>query len=122
MFTLDKSALTQVREAGDEPYTRALSVGETMTLPDGQGSLTFDGVSRFANFQVAYDPGKELSLLAAVMLLVGLTTSLCVRRRRTWVRVTRLDETGPGGLSTVEIAGLSLTRRTPPTPKRTLFG
>lgn len=114
VFSLDKSALTQVREEGGKPYSRALSVGETMTLPDGQGSLTFDGVSRFANFQIAYDPGKEISLLAAVMLLVGLTTSLCVRRRRTWVRVTCLDETGPGRVSRVEIAGLSLTRRATP--------
>ena len=38
-----------------EPFTQALRVGETMTLPGGQGSVTFDGVSRFANFQIAHD-------------------------------------------------------------------
>ena len=70
VFTLDKTRLEQVREAG-KPFAQALQVGDTMTLPEGQGSLTFDGVSRFANFQIAYDPGKEISLIAAVMLLVG---------------------------------------------------
>lgn len=39
-----------------------------MRLPDGAGSVTFDGVARFGNFQVAYDPGKEV-LAAAVLLL-----------------------------------------------------
>ncbi|WGX99504.1 cytochrome c biogenesis protein ResB [Nocardioides sp. L-11A] len=107
VFALDRDGLTQVR-AGDEPFSRALSVGETMTLPDGQGSLTFDGVSRFANFQIAYDPGKEIALVAAVLVLVGLTLSLLVRRRRLWVRVT---PTPAGGL--VEVAGHSLTRRPP---------
>lgn len=74
-----------------------------MTLPDGQGSLRFDGVSRFANFQIAYDPGKEISLAAAVLLFVGLSASLAIRRRHLWVRV------GPGGL--VEVAARSVTRR-----------
>lgn len=110
VFTLDKTDLKQVREDG-RPFARALSVGETMTLPDGNGSLTFDGVSRFANFQIAYDPGKEISLVAALMLLVGLTGSLAIRRRRIWVRVT---EHGAGGPTTVETASQPLTRRGAP--------
>lgn len=109
VFTLDKDQLTQVRRNG-QPLSQALSVGETMRLPGGQGSITFDGVSRFANFQVAYDPGKEITLVAAVILLVGLTASLVIRRRRIWLRM------GPAGdgESQVEIARYSLTRREPP--------
>ncbi|MGD9961825.1 cytochrome c biogenesis protein ResB [Nocardioides sp.] len=110
VFTLDKAQLQQVTEAG-KPFRQALAVGDTMTLPDGQGSLTFDGVSRFANFQIAYDPGKEISLLAAVMLLLGLTASLCIRRRRIWVRVS---STPDASVTVVSLAGLSLTRRPPP--------
>jgi cytochrome c biogenesis protein len=60
-------------------------------------------VSRFANFQVARDPGKEISLVAAILLLGGLTTSLAVRRRRVWVR------RGDDGV--LELAGRSLSRR-----------
>ena len=112
VFTLDKTDLTQVRVDG-KPFARALGVGDVMTLPNGQGSLTFDGVTRFANFQIAHDPGKEVSLFAAIMLLVGLTGSLIIRRRRIWIRV-RADGPHDGGSSSVEIAGFSLTRRGSP--------
>lgn len=109
VYELDTSDLTQVTEDG-QPTARALRPGQTMTLPGGQGSITFDGVSRFANFQIAYDPGKEISLLAAAMLLVGLTGSLMIRQRRVWVRVSR----DPEQLATVEAATYALTRRGAP--------
>lgn len=109
VFALEKDQLTQVRRNG-QPFSQALSLGETMRLPGGQGSLTFDGVSRFANFQVAYDPGKEITLAAAIVLLVGLTASLAIRRRRLWVRL----RPAAGGGSVVEVARYSLTRREPP--------
>jgi len=69
-------------------------------------------VARFANFQMANDPGKELSLAAAVMLLVGLTGSLTIRQRRIWVRARPGAE--GGAVSVVEVATLPLTRRDPP--------
>lgn len=93
-----------------EPFTQALRVGETMTLPGGQGSVTFDGVSRFANFQIADDPGKEISLVAALLLLAGLTASLTVRHRRVVVRV----RPGSDGTTSVEAGSLGLTRLGPP--------
>ena len=105
VFTLDKDELEQVKTKG-EPFARAIGVGQTMRLPDGKGSLTFDGVSRFANFQIAYDPGKEIALVASMMLLFGLTGSLMIRRRRIWVRVVP----GSGGRE-LEVATLPLTRR-----------
>lgn len=109
VFRLDKTDLIQVSD-GDQPFARALRPGESMTLPDGQGTLTFESVSRFANFQIAHDPGKEIALVAAVALLLGLTVSLGVRRRRIWIRVTR----PPGGeTSTIEAATYALTRRGP---------
>ena len=105
VYDLDKSDLEQVTVKG-QPFARALAVGETMRLPNGQGSLTFDGVARFANFQIARDPGKEVTLIAAIMLLVGLTASLMIRRRRIWVRVA------PGSAAReLEAATLPLTRR-----------
>ncbi|CAI9419291.1 cytochrome c biogenesis protein ResB [Nocardioides sp. T2.26MG-1] len=109
VYTLDKSGMKQLRQADGQPFARALSVGETMKLPNGLGSLTFDRVGRFANFQIAYDPGKEISLAAGVMLLLGLTTSLSIRRRRIWVRAIP-DASGTAGSSTLEVAGQSMTR------------
>lgn len=106
VYTLDKSGLRQVTVDG-EPLARALMIGETMTLPGGQGSITFDGVSRFANFQVARDPGKQVSLLAGLLLLGGLTTSLLVRQRRLMMRTAR----AANGTVTVQLAVLPRTRR-----------
>lgn len=103
VFTLDFTDLEQVRAKDGKPWRVSLAPGQSVQLPDGLGSVSFDGVSRFANFQVARDPGKEVSLAAAVLLLLGLTTSLSVPRRRIWVR--RNDD------GTVEIAGRSLSRR-----------
>lgn len=114
VYVLDKTALEAVAGPDGAALRQSLNIGDTLTLPDGQGSLTFDGVSRFANFQIAYDPGKEIALLAAIMLLVGLTTSLVVRRRRIWVRVTPLAPLGDRPRTRVEVARLSLTRRDPP--------
>jgi cytochrome c biogenesis protein len=113
VYSLDKSGLTQVTVDG-QPLAQALSVGDTMTLPGGRGSITLDGFSRFANFQIARDPGKEASLAAAVMLLAGLTVSLAVPRRRVWVRARHVGPEGPGSGATVELGSLSLGRRTPP--------
>ena len=107
VYTLDKSRLQQVMRPGsDQPFGPQLAPGQTVRLPDDLGTVTFDGVRRFANFQVARDPGKELSLLAALMLLGGLTTSLIVRRRRVYVRVH--DD---AGTVVVQYAGQSATRR-----------
>ena len=73
-----------------------------MTLPDGAGSITFEGVRRFAALQVARNPGSGPALAAAVLALVGLMLSLFVRRRRVWVRATAEDD----GRTLVEVAGL----------------
>ena len=108
VYALDKSGLKQVTVKGD-PFAQALAVGDTMRLPGGEGSLTFDRVARFANFQIARDPGKEVALAAAIMLLVGLTASLMIRRRRIWIRVV------PGSAGReLEVATLPLTRRGAP--------
>ena len=75
IYTLDKTRLSQVQVDG-APLAKALQVGQTMSLPGDAGSITFDGVQQFANFQLAHDPGRQLSLLAAVLLLLGLIISL----------------------------------------------
>lgn len=111
--SLDKTQMTQVRKANGQPFAQALRVGETMRLPGGQGSITFDGVSRFANLQIAHDPGKEISLVAALLLLVCLTAAPSIRRRRVWVRI----HPEPGvrtGTTVIETAGQSLSRRPAP--------
>ncbi len=89
VYTLTTSALTEVRDAADEPVTVRLRPGDTVQLPGERGSITFESVTRFAGLSVRHDPGKGLTLAAALVTIAGLLASLLVRRRRIFVRVTR---------------------------------
>ena len=106
VYELDKSGLSQFVVDG-QPLAQALAVGETLTLPDGAGTLTFDGVVRFVNLQIAHNPGRHVALAAAVALLLGVSLSLAVRQRRCWVAVV---PDGDGG-SVVTLAAQARTRR-----------
>ena len=87
VFQLDTEGLEQLG-------LQAMQPGQTWELPDGQGTLEFVGLDRWASFTIAADPGKGLALAAAITAIVGLCLSLFVRRRRIWVRV---DEVATGG-------------------------
>ena len=100
VYKLDTSKLTKVGLKGLRP-------GETWTLPDGLGSVTFTGIKHYATFDIAHDPGKEAALIAAVLAILGLSLSLFIPRRRVWVRVSTNASDSEG--STVEVAGLSRT-------------
>jgi cytochrome c biogenesis protein len=63
-----------------------LRPGGSTKLADGT-TITFSGLREWASFQVARDPGQRLVLIAFGLLLLGLLTSLSVRRRRFWVRL-----------------------------------
>lgn len=101
VYSLDKEELTRVEGADGEALRFALGPGESLELPDGQGSISFDGLRNFARFQVAQAPLKEFTLAAAVVGLVGLLGSLFLRPRRAWVRVRDVD-----GRTVVEVARL----------------
>jgi cytochrome c biogenesis protein len=101
VYQLDTSGLTRFEKAAGNPVRFDLDLGETKALPDGQGSIRFDGYRRWVKLQVSNTPGKGLALAGIVLGLVGLMGSLFVRRRRAWVRVTRRD-----GTTLVEVAGL----------------
>lgn len=81
---------------------QAIRPGETWRLPDGAGEITLTGYERWASFQIAADPGKELTLAAAIIAILGLLGSLFIRRRRLWVRVAPQG----AGDTVVEIAAL----------------
>ena len=98
VYKLDTSKMERVG-------LKALTPGQTWTLPNGLGTLTFTGVHEYATFNVASDPGSGWALAAAAMAVVGLTLSLFIRRRRVWVRVKE----SAGGPTLVEVAGLART-------------
>ncbi len=98
VFRLDT---TKMKKIGLE----RLKPGQTYKLPDGQGSITFDGYKEWASFSITHDPGKGWALGAGMLAILGLTLSLLVPRRRAWLRITESEN----GTSLVEVAGLSKT-------------
>ncbi|WP_432252863.1 cytochrome c biogenesis protein ResB [Streptomyces sp. HNM1019] len=103
VYQLDKSRMKQFLEPdGKTKFARALKVGDTMNLPNGAGTLSFDGVKEWASFQISHKPGDQGALIGAVAALVGLAASLFIQRRRVWVRAARGDD----GTTVVEMAGL----------------
>jgi cytochrome c biogenesis protein len=88
VYALDVAEMTQV--AGGKSATKGLqlTLGETVELPDGLGTVSFDSIKRFASLDVSYNPGGIWVLLFALLALAGVTTSLLVPRRRVWVRNT----------------------------------
>jgi len=91
----------------DRGEAKLLRPGESWTLADGT-VVRFDGFDQWASLRVAADPGETLSLVSAVLIVVGLLLSLRVRRRRVWVRA--LDENGAeGGRRIVTVGGLART-------------
>jgi cytochrome c biogenesis protein len=106
VYRLDTTAMTQVKEsvkADAQPFTQSLAIGDTMTVPGGLGSLTFDGYREWIVFQIAEDPGRKGALAGGALALTGLLASLFVRPRRVWVRARR-DE---AGRTVVEVAALA---------------
>ena len=100
---IDSGALKRVERVNLVP-------GRSTTLDDGT-IVRFDGVAPWVNLQVSHDPGQDYVLVFAVLLLLGLFTSLTIRRRRFWARLTPL--TGDDGVkrTVVEIGGLARTDR-----------
>src|SRR5699024_4802777 len=78
-------------------------------LPDGKGSISFDGVERWVRLQVSRTPALPLTAGAISFSVVGLCLSLFIRPRRLWVRV-RDDGDEPVRL---EVAGLDRAEARP---------
>jgi cytochrome c biogenesis protein len=110
VYVLDTSRMQPLEQDGRQ-FTASLAPGQTVTLPEGAGTVTFTGLKRYAAFDIRYDPTKLWVLGFAVLSLAGLTASLFVRRRRVWVRATLVahptDDDAGGVRTLVEVAGLS---------------
>jgi cytochrome c biogenesis protein len=103
VYVLDTSRLEQLKAPDGQPLRLLLAPGASATLPGGAGTVSFDGLRRYAAFDVRYDPTKPWVLGAAVLALAGLTASLFVRRRRVWFSASP----DGAGRTVVEAAALS---------------
>ncbi|MFJ4875319.1 cytochrome c biogenesis protein ResB [Streptomyces sp. NPDC088745] len=103
VYQLDTRKMTQFKKPDGSPFAKMLLPGETMTLPDGAGSVTFEkDIKEWATFQVSQQPGNMWALAGAIAAILGLAGSLFIQRRRVWVRAVRSDD----GTTLVEMAGL----------------
>ncbi|MFE7597582.1 cytochrome c biogenesis protein ResB [Streptomyces sp. NPDC057494] len=103
VYQLDKSKMKQFTDESGNKLAQRLAPGQTMDLPDGAGSITFEkDVKEWASFQISQQPGNGLALTGAIAAIAGLTGSLFIQRRRVWVRAVR----GEDGVTVVEMAGL----------------
>jgi cytochrome c biogenesis protein len=107
VYDLDKSRLTELKKPDGSMFCVDLQPGQSIDLPDGVGSVTFEGVERWTRVQISRTPGMHVALAGVVLALVGLLLSLFVRPRRIWVRAQR-QEGGDeqSGSIHVEVAGL----------------
>ncbi|GAA1606285.1 cytochrome c biogenesis protein ResB [Kribbella sancticallisti] len=101
VYQLDKTKLTQFDNGEGDKLRFQLAPGQSITLPDNRGSLTFDSYERWVKLQVSHTPGLNLALVGISLAILGLMGSLFIHPRRTWVRVRTVD-----GRTVVEVAGL----------------
>ncbi|MER5179782.1 cytochrome c biogenesis protein ResB [Streptomyces sp. NPDC002896] len=103
VYQLDTSKMKEFKDSDGNLLKKRLLPGETMTLPNGAGSITFEkDVKEWASFQISHQPGDGWALGGAIAAIAGLAGSLFIQRRRAWVRAT----TGEDGVTVVEMAGL----------------
>jgi cytochrome c biogenesis protein len=102
VYSLDTRGLTRFTDANGGPLRIALQSGDGVQLPNGKGSISLDGWTRWVKLQVGATPGVPICLVAIAFAVAGLCLSLFVRPRRVWIRVRT---PGPGP-SVVEVGGL----------------
>ena len=86
--------------------------GQSLKLPDGQGTITFSGYVPWVSLAITHDPGQLPALICGIAALGGLLLSFMVRRRRVFVRARAngpASEVPGGAHSTVQIGGLART-------------
>ncbi|GED99674.1 cytochrome c biogenesis protein [Gordonia spumicola] len=103
VYTLDQKLIDQGRLVRKASVN--LDVGQDTVLDDGT-RVRFDGYKRWVSVQVSHDPAQNGVLISAVVMVLGLVTSLLIRRRRIWAR---LVPDGEVRRTVVEVAGLART-------------
>ena len=95
VYQLDTTGMTKL---SGSPHL--LQAGQTWTLPNGKGSVTFVGVKQWVSLAITYDPGQVPALVCGILALAGLLISFFMRRRRVFVRAVPA-QSGTGSVVTV---------------------
>nr|WP_299169641.1 cytochrome c biogenesis protein ResB [uncultured Arthrobacter sp.] len=92
VYQLDTTSLTQLNGRNTPDGGITLGAYQTYDLPEGKGSITFDGLKRYVALDIVYDPGKTGALISTSLALTGLILTLTISRRRVWVRASTHDD------------------------------
>ena len=103
VYTLDTAGLTPVPGDDGEVLRARMLPGAGFALPDGLGSITFDGYQRWVKLQVSQTPGNTMTLISLMVGVAGLCVSLFVRPRRLFIRIAD-GEAVVGGLDRADAA------------------
>ena len=73
-----------------------LNQGDVADLPDGLGTVEYEGLKRFVSVDIHHDITAVWALVFAMLILGGLLLSLFIPRRRVWVKAVdgRLEYAG----------------------------
>lgn len=108
VYTLDPTGMTQLAGPGTDTPALQLLPGQTVNLPNGLGTVTFDdespeagvraasdysqSVKRYVSLSIHHDVAAPWVLTFAVIAVAGLLLALFVPRRRMWVKVAWRDD------------------------------
>ncbi len=114
VYRLDTEDLTVSTDDDGGRVKLLLAPGETVDLPDGLGTITFESLPRYVALDLRHDPSLTWVLVFALGALGGLAVSLFTPRRRAWVRAWREvvpgepdDDGAPRERTVVAVAGLA---------------
>jgi cytochrome c biogenesis protein len=102
IYQLDDERMDQFKTKDGKPFSKKLVVGDEMKLPNGAGTLKFEGIERWAGFQITKRTGNMWALGGALAAIAGLAGSLFIQRRRVFVRASKGDD----GRTVVELGAL----------------
>ena len=102
VYELDDEDMEQVLEADGTPTTFFVEPGQTVDLPGGLGTFTWESLPRFVALDLRHDPALGWILGFSIAGLAGLIVSLFTPRRRVWLRVASAD-----GRTMVDAAALA---------------
>lgn len=92
VYALDTTNMEQLTGRAIDVESLHLAIGDTVDLPGGIGTISFDAAPRYASFDVMRNPAQEWVLISALAAVLGLLSSLFVPRRRMWVKAVSDDD------------------------------
>ncbi|NLB46895.1 MAG: cytochrome c biogenesis protein ResB [Microbacteriaceae bacterium] len=92
VYALDTSNMEQLTGRAVHGESLELTIGDTLELPDGMGTITLEAAPRYAAFDVMRNPAQMWVLISALAATAGLLVSLFIPRRRMWVKATASDD------------------------------